>query len=789
MIFPLDKKLLRDLAKMKGQVLAVSLVMACGLAMMIMTRSLIMTLETTRTTYYQRYAMADIFATLKRAPLSVADQLATLPGVATVETRVAVDVTLDLPGLSEPATGHIISLPDDGGPQKLNRLFLRSGRFPRSDERREVVLGESFANANGLQPGDSLVAVINGRRETLKICGIGLSPEFVFEARAGETLPDHQRFSVIWMNYHALAVAYNLEGAFNDVCVDLAPGAAAEPVIEEMDRVLAQYGTGGAFLRKEQASAQRLDDELRVLHSLSVAYPLVFLSVAAFMVNAVLARIVRLQREQIAQMKALGYSSRQVGVHYLKFVLVIGVLGTLIGGIGGRMLGAGLVDLYTMFFRFPTLVFTMDYSALGLALFISLGASVLGVLTVVWQAVKLPPAEAMRPEPPADFKPSLLERIGLTRFFSPTLRMALRNIERRPWQAIFTSSGLALATGLMVLPGAMADSIDYLLTFQWNSQQRQDVAVFLAEPGSGSGFHDLEHLPGVIRAEPIRSVQARLKFGHRERKLSVTGIDKSANLNRLLDDRGRAITMPDDGLLMSEMLAKVIGARIGDEVEVEVLEGRRPVLHVPIRGLVTDFAGVAAYMDISALRRLMKEGNTVNGAYLALDHKRWDEFMRALKDTPRAAVVMVKRDQLAAFRETTGKSIGIIRKLYFVLATIVAFGVVYNSARIALSERSRELATLRVVGFNLAEVRSVLVGELAILVLIALPFGLLFGRGLALFIMSSFSTETVRLPIVINSSTYSIAILVVLTASVLSFVLVSRMIGKLDMVGVLKARD
>ncbi len=789
MLDPLDRKLLRDLGKMKGQVFAVSLVMACGLAMMIMTRSLILTLETTRSTYYQKYAMADIFATLKRAPLSVADQLKTLPGVATVELRVAVDVTLDLPGLSEPATGHIISLPEDGGPQKLNRLFLRSGRFPRSDERREVVLGESFALANGLQPGDSLVAVINGRRETLKICGIGLSPEYVFEARAGQTLPDHKRFSVIWMNYRALAVAYNLDGAFNDVVIDLAPGASPEPVIAEMDRILAPYGAGGAFLRKEQASAQRLDDELRVLTSLSVAYPLVFLSVAAFMVNAVLARIVRLQREQIAQMKALGYSSRQVGGHYMKYVLVIGVLGTLIGGIGGRLLGAVLVDMYTLFFRFPSLVFTMDYSALGLALFISVGASVLGVLTVVRQAVKLPPAEAMRPEPPADFKPSLFERIGLTRFFSPTFRMALRNIERRPWQAVFTSSGLALATGLMVLPGAMADSIDYLLTFQWNSQQRQDVAVFLTEPGSARGFHDLGHLPGVIRAEPIRSVQARLKFGHRHRKLAVTGVSPDASLNRLLDDQARPITMPEEGLLMSEMLAKVIGARIGDEVEVEVLEGRRPVLRIPIRGLVTDFAGVAAYMDISALRRAMKEGDTVNGAYLALDHKRWDEFMRELKDTPRAAVVMVKRDQLAAFRDTTGKSIGIIRNLYFVLATIVAFGVVYNSARIALSERSRELATLRVVGFSLAEVRGVLVGELAILVLLALPFGLLFGRGLAMFIMSSFSTETVRLPIVIQSSTYSIAILVVLTASVLSFALVGRMIGKLDMVGVLKARD
>jgi putative ABC transport system permease protein len=763
--------------------------MACGLAMMIMTRSLILTLESTRTSYYQRYAMADVFATLKRAPLAVAEELATLPGVATVEPRVVVDVILDLPELTEPATGHIISLPDDGGPQKLNRLFLRSGRFPRPDERREVVLGEAFANENGLQPGDSLVAVINGRRETLKICGIGLSPEFVFEARAGETLPNHKRFSVIWMNYRALAVAYNLDGAFNDVCIDLAPGAMPEPVIEQMDRILTPYGAGGAYTRKEQASAQRLDDELRVLHSLSFAYPLVFLSVAAFMVNAVLSRIVRLQREQIAQMKALGYSSRQVGVHYLKFVWVIGVLGTLMGGIAGRFLGASLVDLYTMFFRFPSLDFQMDYRALGLALVISLGASVLGVLTVVWQAVKLPPAEAMRPEPPADFRPSVFERIGLTRFFSPTLRMALRNIERRPWQAVFTAAGLALATGLMVLPGAMSDSIDYLLTFQWNSQQRQDVSVFLTEPSSGRTFHDLEHLPGVIRAEPIRSVPARLRFGHRHRKLAVTGIAPGANLNRLLDDQSRPISLPEEGLVMSAKLAEIIGADIGDEVQVEVLEGRRPVLNIPISGLVTDFAGVAAYMDISALRRLMKEGDTVNGAYLALDHLRWDEFMRELKDTPRAAVVMVKRDQLAAFRETTGKSIGIIRTLYFVLATIVAFGVVYNSARIALSERSRELATLRVVGFSLTEVRRVLVGELAILVMVALPFGLLFGRGLALLIMASFSTETVRLPIVINSSTYSIAVSVVLTASILSFTLVSRMIRKLDMVSVLKARD
>jgi len=774
---------------MKGQVVAVSLVMACGLTMMIMTRSLIRTLESTRAAYYQQYAMADVFASLKRAPLAVADRIAELPGVSVVEPRVAVDVTLDLPGLSEPATGHIVSLPEDGSEPKLNKVFLRSGRMPEPDARREVVVGESFAQENGLKPGDTLVAVINGHRETLQICGIGLSPEFVFEARAGETLPDHKRFSVIWMNYQALAVAYNLDGAFNDLCVDMAPGAAPEPVIEQMDRLLAPYGAGGAYTRKDQASAQRLDDELRVLHALSVAYPLVFLSVAAFMVNAVLARIVRLQREQIAQMKALGYSSRQVGAHYLKFVVVIGFLGTVIGAIAGRYMGGGLVNLYTLFFRFPSLVFQMDYGALELALAVSAGTSMIGVLSVVWQAVKLPPAEAMRPEPPADFKPSVFERIGLTRFFSPAFRMALRNIERKPWQAVFTAAGLTLATGLMVLPGAMADSIDYLLTFQWNRQQRQDVSVFLVEPGSGKGFHDLEHLPGVIRAEPIRSVQTRLRFAHHHRKLAITGISPGSSLNRLLDEQGKAIVLPEEGLVMSKKLAEVIGARVGDEVQVEVMEGRRPVVNVPIRGLVTDYAGVAAYMDIHALRRMMKEGDTINGAYLAIDHAKWDEFMREVKDTPRAAVVMVKRDQLESFRKTTAQSIGLLRKLYFTLAVIVAFGVVYNSARIALSERSRELATLRVVGFNMAEVRGVLLGELGLLIACALPLGLLFGRGLVLFIMSSFSTETVRLPIVVQASTYTIAIAVVLTAAAVSFATVSRMLSKLDLVGVLKARD
>jgi len=788
MLASLDRKLLRDIGRMKGQTIAVSLVMACGLMMMTTTRSLILTLEGTRDAYYQTHRMSDVFGYVKRAPLAMADRLAAIGGVAAVEPRVVVDVTLDLPGVDEPATGHIVSLPEEKA-QVLHLVFLRSGRMPQIGERREVVISEAFAEANHLQPGDAIAAVINGHRETLRIVGIGLSPEFVFEARAGETLPDNRRFGVIWMNYHAVAIAYNLDGAFNDFCLDLAPGADPAAVIEEADRLLARYGAVGAYTRKDHASASRLNDELRVLHALSVAYPVIFLSVAAFMVNAVLARLIRLQREQIAQLKALGYSSWNVGFHYLKFALVIVVLGTAIGSVAGRFMGGWFVNLYTIFFRFPALNFQMDWGALGLALLVSAGAASVGVIGVVRQAVRLPPAEAMRPEPPADFKPSWLERAGLTRWFSPQLRMALRNIERRPWQAVFTIAGLALATGLMVLPGSMSDSLDYLLTYQWNMAQRQDVVVFLTEPGSGKAFHDLEHLPGVVTAEPVRSVQARIRFGPHSRKLAITGTPRGGDLNRLLDAKGNAIVPPDEGVVMSAKLAEVLGARLGDEVQIEVLEGQRAKRTAPISGLIEDFAGVAAYMDLRALRRLLREDATINGAYLTVDSRRWSDFMREIKDTPRASIVLIKREQLGAFRKTTGQMVNTLRAFYFVLAVIVAFGVVYNSARIALSERNRDLATLRVVGFSQREVAAVLLGELTILVLTALPFGLLFGRGLVSYILSAVSTEAVRMPVRIELATYSVALTVVLGAAAASFAVVSRMLHKLDLVGVLKARD
>jgi putative ABC transport system permease protein len=784
----LDLKLVRDLGKMKGQMTTVALVMACGLAIMIMARSLIVSLESAQNVYYASNRFADVFCDLKRAPNALRARLAEIPGLSVVETRISGPIILDLPGVKEPADGLIVSIPDDR-PQQLNLLFLRAGRLLEFGSHNEVVAGEAFAKAHGLKPGDSIDATIYGARERLRIVGIALSPEYVFESRRGEAIPDNRRFGVFWMNEGDLAKALDLDGAFNNVIVDVAPGADRRAVMAELDRLLEPYGGLVAYDRKDHASARQVTDRIRVLRGFSIAFPSVFLSIAAFMTSAVLTRLIRLQREQIAQLKAFGYSSGAIGVHYLKFALVIVVIGTLIGGVVGLWLGGNVVILYRRFFRFPELIFQPDWLAVASALAVNAAACSLGVIGAVWQAMRLPPAEAMRPEPPAEFKPSVLERLGLQKFVSPGFRMALRNLERKPWQAFFTALGLALATGIPIVPGAMRDGIGYLMDFQWGLAQRQDVTVGLIEPGSYGAFSDVSNFPAVVSAEPFRAVAARLRHEHRERRVSVTGLPQGVRLNRLLDEHGQPVALPPSGLLLSAKLAEILDVKPGNTVRLEVQEGRRPVLEAIVWGTVTDFAGLGAYMDIDVLRRLMREGSTVSGAHVVVDSARWDDFLAKVKEASRVGSLAITKEARASFNKTTGEMMGTVQAIYFAFAVIVSFGVVYNGARIALSERSRDLATLRVVGFTPREVAAVLISELALLTLLALPAGLFVGTQFARLLVEAASTETVRLPLILTARTYATAALIVLLSSGLSFVVVSRRIDDLDLLGVLKARD
>ena len=788
MLAHLDRKLFRDLRRMKGQAAAVSLVMACGLAMLIMSRSLIHSLESTRDHYYQAHRFADVFATLKRAPLSLADRIRDIPGVAAVEPGVSVQVTLDIPGLDEPATGLVRSLPDFREPE-LNRLFLRAGQWLKPGGRGEALVGEAFAEANKLRPGDTVAMVLNGRLQRFRIAGIVLSPEYVFESRPGSALPDNRTYGIFWMPYEELANAFDLDQAFDFVALSLAPSASERAVIADLDRLLVTYGGRGAYGRADHPSHIRVSDEIRVLTILSFGFPLVFLSVAAFMTNAVLSRLLALQREQIAILKAFGFDNRQISLHYLKFAFAFVIGGTVAGAFGGVALGSRLVGMYQMFFRFPDLRFQLDQASLGTALIVAMAAATLGVLGAVRRAAKLPPADAMRPEPPANYRPAFVERTGIAHFLSNTFRIAVRNLERKPMQVFFTVAGLALATGILIIPNCFRDSVGQILEFQWDTVQRQDVSIGLVEPDSEAARHPLRQLPGVMSLEPFRGAPARIHFGARSRQLAIQGMDPASEHQRVIDAKYRLVPLPPEGLVVSSKLAEVLGAKLGDLVTVEFLEGRRRKVEVPLAGFSEDFAGLVAHINRHALNRLLGEGDIITGASFRVDRARWLDFLRELKEQPRVSWVVVKESLRANFRKTTAASINLIQSIYLTFATIVAFGVVYNNARISLAERGRELATLRVIGFSQREVGAVLVTELIILALIAVPIGLGFGTFLATGILQAVNTETVRLPTVFTMRNYAFAVAVVATASTLSALVVLRTLKNLNLVSALKAPE
>jgi putative ABC transport system permease protein len=788
MVSYLDRKLWRDLRRMKGQAIAVALVMACGLAMMIMARSLIHSLQSTRQEYYEANRFAQVFVQLKRAPNALAGEIGAIPGVAAVQAGISIQVTLDIPGLDEPASGLVRSLPDIGS-QHLNRLFLRSGSWIKPGAVDQVLVGEAFAAANQLKPGDKIAMLLNGKRQELRVAGIVLSPEFIFESRPGAALPDNRTYGIFWLPYKEVARAFDMDGAFNFLTLTLAPGALEKPVIAEIDRLLTPYGGRGAFGRADHPSHIRVSDEMRVLQTISIGFPIVFLSVAAFMTNAVLSRLLNLQREQIAILKAFGFTNRAIVVHYLKFALVMVLAGTIFGTLGGIFLGHQLVGMYHRFFRFPSLTFRLDRTALPLAVAVGATAALVGVLSAVRRAARLPPAEAMRPEPPANYRPALVERTGVGTVLSHTFRIAVRNIERRPMQALFTIIGLALATGILIVPNSFRDGVTEILDFQWDIIQRQDIAIGLVEPASDQVQYVLSQLPGVITTEPFRLAFVRINFGHRRRQLGIQGLPAHGLHNRVLDESSHQIALPASGMVISAKLAEVLGAKVGDTLLVEVLEGKRPVRQVRLAGLAEDFSGIAAYMDLHALNRLLDEGDIITGANFRIDQAHRGEFLRALKQIPKVSSVAIKESLRENFRQTTAASIGLIQTIYLVFAMVVAFGVVYNNARISLAERARELATLRVIGFSRREVGTVLITELVLLALVAVPCGLLIGTGFATAILHAVNTETVRLPLILTASNYAFAVLVVTAGSTLSALLVLRKLNQLNLVGALKAPE
>ena len=784
----LDRKLIREMRQTKAQSLAIGLVIASGIAVFVMSINTLGFLKETRDAYYDRYRFADLFASVRRAPQPIAERLGEISGVATVQSRIVSDVTIDVPALPEPAVGRLISLPVDNRPV-LNNVYLKQGRMPEADRSGEVVVSYAFFQANELALGDKIEAILNGRLQPLTIVGVVLSPEYVIQIRPGELLPDEQRYGIFWMPREQMEAAFDMDGAFNDVSIRLLRGAKEEDVIDQLDRILRPYGGVGAIGRDQHVSARFLADEIKQLRATGMVAPCIFLGVAAFLLNVVLSRRIGTHRSIIATLKAFGYSNFEIGWHYLKSSLIVTLIGALLGIMAGIWMGSGLADVYSEFYRFPTHIYRPDFRVIGLSLVIAMVAALTGSLRAVRSAVRLAPAEAMQPAIPSNFRRSILERVGLSRWLPMSVRMIMRGLQRRPISSLMSALGIAFSVAVMVLSGFGADAMEHLIQFQFSTVQRQDVQVAFYETTTPKARFDLVHLPGVNRIEVFRSAPVVLRSGHREYRTSVMGLGEERDLYRLLNVDAKPIRLPESGIVLNDQLARILHVQPGDFVEMEVLERDRSVHQIPVAGVATEYSGANAYMDRRFLNELLRETDAISGAFLAVDSDLTDQLYRELKRTPRVAGVAIKDATIEQFRDTIAENQSTMTSFTVFFAAVIAIGVVYNTARISLDERSRELATMRVIGFTRGEVSAILLGELAVLTLIAIPLGWLIGYSFSAAMVKGFESELYRIPLVIRPASYARAAIVTAIASGISGFLVRRRLNQLDLVEVLKSRE
>ncbi len=784
----LDRKLARDLWRIKGQAAAIIFVLASGIALLVMARGMIVSLDETMRAYYDRTRFADAYAPVKRAPDHLLAQIRALPGVADADGRISGAGLVDIEGVAAPVSARALSI-DPSAASRINDVHLAAGRMINPAHTDEVLVLEPFAKAHGLGPGDEIAITMYGAKHRFKIVGLALSAEFVYAIAPGELTSDPSRYAIIWASDEAMEAAYDLDGAFNEIILTTGRGANEDALVEALDRLLAPYGAAGAYGRADQVSNFFLVEELAQLETMTRVMTPIFLGVSVFLLNIVITRLVQTEREQIGLMKAFGYSNMEVGGHYLKFTGVIAVGGALLGWGGGLYLGRLISGIYQIYFHFPFLLYVPQIRALGLALAVSLVAAALGAFVAVRSAIRLAPAEAMRPPaPPRYRRAGAALRLFEGRLDQPS-RMVLRRIARRPARAALSVLGVGAAMALSVMMQFNTAATDKMLDVSFNVVDRSDVFVTFAEPVSESAVYELARLDGVAYAEPVRSAPVLFVKALREDLGAITGLPPRAVLNRAVGADQRAVDIAGAGIVLSEHLAETLQVSIGDKITVEVREGRRPTLEIPVIGLIDALIGTPAYMSMEALNRQLKEPGRISGAYLEIDFSKRETLYEELKTVPKIAGVSLRREAAENFERMIEEGPGTFRRIMTIFSIVIAAGVVYNSARIAYIERKRDLASLRVLGFTKIETGYVLLGELGVLTIIALPVGAFLGYLLFSYIAAALSSELYQIPVVYREESIGVAGFVVILAAIVAGALVQRDVGRLEMASALKTRE
>lgn len=787
MVNALTKKLLRDLTHMRGAALTIALVVGAGIAAFITLRGSYETVLAARDGYYSSQRFGDVFCELERAPRALLDEIAGLPGVARAYARIVGSARVLLASLPEPADAKVVSIPEDGSPA-LNGLVLVAGSMPSDGRDDEALLSEQFAEIHGLRPGDQLDVVLEGRERRLRVVGLAMSPEFVLSMPSGAVAATPDRFAILWMRQRAVEGTYDMSGAFNDLVIALVPQTQPARVVRALDQLLSSYGTRGAYTRERQTSHQQLTENLMQIASIATLAPTIFLCVAAFLLNTALSRLIEQQRTQIATLKALGYGNWDVGLHYLQLGLCIAAVGGVLGMALGSWLASQLVGFVVHFYRIPQLAFELTPALIVAALSASAGAALLGSSLAVRAVVELPPAEAMRPPAPPRYTQSAASR-WIAQQLAPASRMVTRELSRRPLRFFASTLGIAVATGAIVLGQFQADAMKFCLDIYMLAQQRETMAVFFVRPVSTDTVRSLQRLPGVRDVQWRAVLPVRVKMGHRERVVSLVAHPERHSLRPVLDEHAVQVPLERGAVLATDMLARVLNAKVGDTLMVEPLLGDRTPRPLTVTGTVSELLSLWIHMREADFARWLGVAALATEAHLLIDSDRVEDVQRELNRMPQVASAARKQLLIDEFRRDRGAIGPTFAWVLTLFAATLALAITYNNARVSLSTRARELASLRVLGFSRAEVASVLTGELAVQVVLGVAFGLVLGRVLVSTMLATSELEAVRFTKHIPMHAYALAALVTLSGGFLSAQLVRRKLDKIEMTDALKTRQ
>lgn len=784
----LELKLLRDFTRLWAQFLAIALVLACGVAILLMSFGMSRALDDTRAAYYERNRFADIFADARNVPRALLDAIADIDGVANVEARVTTTATLDIDGKPGTTVAYFASLPETGPPQ-LNIPLLRRGNWPDPLATGEVLLNAPFAEANRLWPGDSFHANINGALRELTVTGWALSPEFIYTIGPGSLVPDNEDYGIIWMPERPLSALLGRTGAFDNLALTLRPGTRSAPVMDEIDQLLKPYGSWGAIARKDQVSNAFIDGEITQLRTLAYILPPIFLGITVFLVNMVIGRIVALERTEIGLLKALGYAKTTIALHYLLLATLVAGTGVVIGWIAGSWLSFGLARLYAQFFHFPYLIYNVSWGSYVLSGVIGITAAGAGAIYSALKAARLSPATAMQPPSPPRYRRNWVDRaLAAIRLSQPSM-MIIRSILRWPFRAAMSVLGMALAVSVLVASNFFPDALDHIIDSAFHQSNRQHSVLFFNDTLPESVLEEVRRLPGVKQAEGQQYLSAVLRNGHREKRSVVEARRPGADLSRVVDETGHSLDAPRDGIMLSQRLAAHLDLSVGDVVELEFLGNRQGTHSLTVTRLVTQYFGLGAYIDIETSNAMFQQAPQISVINVTLDAARRNAFEASLSDLPRLAGSAMMDENRISFEETISQNVLVTTTIYAILGTLITVGVAYNGARIQLSERARELASLRILGFTRGEVGYILVGEIMLLAVLAQPLGWALGWVFAKAMVDGFSSDLYAIPLVLKPATFSSASLVVLIAALVSVLVVFRRLDRLNLVSVMKTRE